>query len=578
MISDNQDIGLYIFSGNLVAGNYIGTDANGDAPATGSQPVGIQVGNGVGGPHNTIGGTTTAARNVISGNSGEGVLINAGATMTLVEGNYIGTNAAGTAAVPNGDGVEIAGSNNDTIGGTAAGAGNVISGNHAVGVSLSGASQITIQGNIIGLGADGLTILGQGGDGIALDGASGDNSIGGTIAGAGNTISANGNNGIDLLAGAGDTANTIVGNIVGLDAAGNAADNEFGMAIGGTGNTVGGTTAAARNVFGGNLGSSVTGAEIFLSGSLNLIEGNYIGTNKDATAAETNAGFFITGSNNTIGGVVSGSGNVIGGALVSAGIYILNSSMNLIEGNFIGTNAGGTIALPNGDGVVIDGSNNTIGGVAAGAGNTIAFNQSSATGKGVVVVAGTGNFVQSNSIYGNEHDGIQLYGGSSGLVSDNTIGGTIAGAGNIVFGNGGYGIDLLAGTGDTDNLIAGNIVGLNGSGNAAANTLGGMTIGGTGNTVGGTAAAARNVISGNSVLGSDVNGMFMSGSMNLIEGNYIGTTTGGTGAVPNGTGVEITGSNNTIGGTAAGAGAPSPSIRARVWWWTPEPAMPCCRT
>jgi parallel beta-helix repeat protein len=593
-------------SANLIEGNYVGTTAAGTAALSNGQ-FGIEIA----GPNNTIGGVGAGAGNVISGNgspaTGAGIIIFATAPNNLVVGNKVGTNQSGTNAVPNATGIDIEGAqttvggttsgagnlisgnnvgiglrsesnliagnyigtditgtlplgntvglfdsnnaSNNTIGGTTASAGNVISGNNFVGLSLNGDSGVVIEGNIIGLAANGSSMpgLGQGSDGIRLDGTSSGNTIGGTVAGAGNIVSGNGGYGIDLQAGAGDTGNLIVGNIVGLDGSGNAADNAYGVAIGGPGNTVGGTTAAARNVIAGNYGITVETADLFLSGSMNLIEGNYIGTNKDGTVGELNTGVFITGSNNTIGGAVPSSGNVIGGALDIAEVYIFNSSMNLVQGNHLGTNADGTAGLQGGDGVVIDGgSNNTIGGVAAGAGNTIAFNNR----KGVVVVAGTANAVLSNSIYNNHGDGIQFYGGNLGGVSANTIGGTIAGAGNIVFGNGGYGIDLLAGTVDTGNLIAGNVVGLDALGSAAANSLGGVAIGGTGNTVGGTTAGARNVISGNAT-----QGLKIVGSMNLIEGNYIGTNTDGTGAVPNnGTGVEITGSNNTIGGTAAGAG------------------------
>jgi parallel beta-helix repeat protein len=539
LISGNAGGVVVSATGNLISGNLIGTNQSGTNAVPNITGIDIEA------AQTTVGGTTSGAGNLISGNNG-GIVLNS--ESDLIAGNFIGTDITGTLPLGNNVGLEDGhNASNNTIGGTTASAGNVISGNTADGVSLSGASGVVIEGNLIGLAANGSGALGNTGDGIALDGASGDNTIGGTVAGAGNIISGNGGYGIDLQAGAGDTGNLIVGNIVGLDSSGNAADNAYGVAVGGTGNTVGGTTAAARNVIAGNYGITVGTADLFLSGSMNLIEGNYIGTNKDGTVGELNTGVFITGSNNTIGGAVPGSGNIIGGALVIAEVYIFNSSMNLVQGNHLGTNADGTAGLQGGDGVVIDGgSNNTIGGVAAGAGNTIAFN----TRKGVVVVAGTANAVLSNSIYDNKGDGIQFYGGNLGGVNDNTIGGTIAGAGNIVFGNGGYGIDLLSGSGDTGNLIAGNIVGLDASGNAAANSLGGVAIGGTGNTVGGTSAAARNVISGNTT-----QGLKIVGSMNLIEGNYIGTNTNGTGAVPNnGTGVEITGSNNTIGGTAAGAG------------------------
>ena len=109
-------------TGNKVQGNYIGTDASG------TQALG-----------NTIGGTTAAARNVISGNSTFGILIShTGALRNRVQGNYIGTNAAGTTKLGNGDdGVSIqVDADNNTIGGTTAGARNIISGNGGDGVEV----------------------------------------------------------------------------------------------------------------------------------------------------------------------------------------------------------------------------------------------------------------------------------------------------------------------------------------------------------------------------------------------------------------------------------------------------------
>ena len=113
-------------------------------------------------------------------------------------------------------------------------------------------------------------------------------------------------------------------------------------------------------------------------------------------------GISVTGSNNTIGGTTAAARNVISGN-ATQGINVVGS-MNLIEGNSVGTNAAGTSAVPNGDGVDISGSTNTIGATTAGAGNTIADN----TGNGVVVNAGTGNAVLSNPIYNNTVGGIEL--------------------------------------------------------------------------------------------------------------------------------------------------------------------------
>ena len=108
-----------------VAGNFIGTDATGQAAATNT--IGVFAGLGGSG---TIGGTAPADRNVISGNTA-GVRIES--DNNLVQGNLIGPTADGAAGVTPAPavaarpiGVQIVAGNNNTVGGSAAGAGNVI--------------------------------------------------------------------------------------------------------------------------------------------------------------------------------------------------------------------------------------------------------------------------------------------------------------------------------------------------------------------------------------------------------------------------------------------------------------------
>ena len=92
-------------TGNVVQGNMIGTNAAGSA-ALANHGDGVSIESGA--TANTIGGTATGARNVISGNTSDGVEITgAGTTGNVVEGDFIGTNAAGSAAIANYAGVEI---------------------------------------------------------------------------------------------------------------------------------------------------------------------------------------------------------------------------------------------------------------------------------------------------------------------------------------------------------------------------------------------------------------------------------------------------------------------------------------
>ena len=194
-------------------------------------------------------------------------------------------------------------------------------------------------------------------------------------------------------------------------------------------------------------------------------------------------------------------GNTIQGLVISGcgrdAIRVeATSTGNVIRNNRIGTNAAGTAAFPNG-------------------------------GRGIRVIAG---------------------------ANSNTIGGAAAADGNLISGNtgggAGPGVELLS----NNNVVRANIIGMDVNGTSAIPNAGGVHIGGSGNTVGGTSAGMRNLISGNTGDGVFINGAAAAG--NLVQGNCIGTQTICTIAAPNTTnGVEIAaGHDNIVGGTAAGAG------------------------
>jgi titin len=98
VISGNDGSGVNLNSagatGNVIQGNYIGVAANA-LVAVGNLRDGITL-NGT--PGNLIGGTNSGARNLISGNGQAGVYINGGSDGNRIEGNYIGTDAAGSSA------------------------------------------------------------------------------------------------------------------------------------------------------------------------------------------------------------------------------------------------------------------------------------------------------------------------------------------------------------------------------------------------------------------------------------------------------------------------------------------------
>jgi large repetitive protein len=164
-----------------------------------------------------VGGTASGAGNVISGNTEDGIVLGGDASSNLVQGNLIGTDAAGTSAVPNvEDGAVLdAGASSNTIGGTVAGARNVVSGNKQDGIVLDGGGTTAnlIQGNFIGTDGTGTLNLGNTGPGVSIDGGAASNTVGGTVAGAGNIIAFTvQQTGILIGNGAADT--TTVGNAV----------------------------------------------------------------------------------------------------------------------------------------------------------------------------------------------------------------------------------------------------------------------------------------------------------------------------------------------------------------------------
>ena len=571
LISGNGRDGIEFAAatGDLVLGNFIGTNAA-DTAALPNSVNGISLNSAA--TYITIGGTTAGSGNVLSGNTVYGIaLSDSGTADNLVVGNAIGTNAAGTAAIGNGSaGVDLdSGAANNTIGGTSAGASNIISGNTAYGVSLtgSGTNNNVVAGNLIGTNSAGTAALGSQGTGVGL--FSGSNTIGGGNVISGNVI------GIDL--GAND--NTILGNLIGTDVTGTVAvgNSEYGVLIhqGAQSNTIGGTTAAARNVISasGVRGVLIRNENVGDDAAFNVVEGNDIGTDVTGTIALGNAGYGIelTGGvhDNTIGGTTAGAGNLIAGN-TNNGIYISGSSANVIAGNVIGTNAAGTAALANnGAGISIDGgsTNNTVGGTTASARNIISGNTLSGvdiTGSGT-----TGNVVEGNYIGTNAAGTAALGNGGSGIgvdtgASGTTIGGTTAGAGNVISGNSSYGVLLRSASG---NLVQGNLIGTNAAGTAALGNVYGVEIdtASTNNTIGGTTASARNVISGNSASGIYLTDSGTTG--NLIEGNYVGTNAAGTAALANAYhGVLVNAANNTVGGTASGAGnVISGNVGSGVW-------------
>ncbi|NBC17997.1 MAG: T9SS type A sorting domain-containing protein [Bacteroidetes bacterium] len=341
---DLQDNG-----GNTIACNFLGTDPSGTLDRGNGNGDGVDVKSS----NNLIGSADGVMGNLASGSNNQGIRI-AGEDVTgnVVRGNRVGTDVSGTVALGNTfAGIIIDGASDTTVGGTAAGDGNLISGNRLNGIEIEETGFLAdnrIQGNYIGTDVTGQATLGNEEDGILLDRAA-YTVIGGDTPEAGNVISGNGDDGIDVF-GAESEQNVIQYNSIGV-----AAD---------------GTTP---------LGNAEDGIDLNDQPAFNEIRNNVIAANADW------------------------------------GIYINSGARETsVARNYIGTNEAGD-ALGNGLGGLLaeDSGPQIIGGTygEAGAcceGNTIAFNEGPGIGVRVTTTVSVEKGIRGNRIYANDGLGIDL--------------------------------------------------------------------------------------------------------------------------------------------------------------------------
>ena len=294
--------------------------------------------------NNTIGGTLSGARNLISGNRLPGVTFvnfSSNASGNLIQGNFIGTNVNGTEALPNeNDGVLLTGAPGNTVGGTAAGAMNLISGNANTGLTIGATSDNQVLGNLIGTDVTGTFAIPNGQRGIFVK-FSDRNKIGGTTAAARNVISGNRDAGLRIYGGVGgpgsppvgSSDNVVQGNFIGTDVTGaqklaNGTDGvQVTIQTGSANNIIGGATPAMRNIISGNGGNGVA-----------------IGIRLNDPTAPGSGGTGITIQNNYIGTDVSGN-NCLGNS--QDGVYIdADSTTNTISENLIACNGRNGVFIP----------------------------------------------------------------------------------------------------------------------------------------------------------------------------------------------------------------------------------------
>ncbi|MCU0708058.1 MAG: PKD domain-containing protein [Pirellula sp.] len=460
-------IDLFAISGVVIQGNYIGTDPTGMSNLPNQR--GIRIQRSIVGlaDDNRIGSLATGAGNLISGNTIAGVEIDggfAGIENNQVIGNWIGVDATGNAALPNGVGVLLI---NSTFATTVAS--NVISGNNTHGILITdGAVGNTIAGNILGLNADGTTAVPNLNHGISIENGSANNVIGGLDTDSRNIISGNNLFGVSVTS---SNDNRILGNYLGLDRTGAlqlanglgaiSLNNASFTSIGSNG-----TELNRNRIVGAD--ASQTGISLENQSNSNAITANHFGLSaSDQPLGYLNNVILISDSDeNTIGGTTEAERNVLG-QYTSHGILITNGSeLNVVTGNYVGVHPDGNSPL---------------------------FTESHQT-TGIALINSPNNFI--------------------GLAT--------IGAGNLISGNQ-TGI-FIGGTQSTSNEIIGNAIGLNADGNAAIGNEQGILIGDARNTrVGGVAVGQRNIISGNRI----GIGIYGDNRDTTISGNWIGTDASG---------------------------------------------------
>ncbi|MCB1036674.1 MAG: FG-GAP repeat protein [Acidobacteria bacterium] len=310
---------------NRVLGNSFGVDIAGTGTVGGSAP--ITVGSGTfGASGNEIGGSAPLEGNLLGGCIDPLIcaavtIVGTGTTDTLIQGNRIGTDAAGAVRLPGtqGTGILVDGASGTLIGGTAPMAPNVLAGNDTGFAGQHGILLVDIEttgnhieGNFIGTNLGGTAALGGYEDGVRILRAGG-NTVGGSATGAGNVIGGNSGDGIHVedISSAPASGNTVLGNRIGTTASGSAPlpNGDDGIYNESAKDTVVGAPGAG-NVIGANTGD---GIEVLGASCKGLvIQGNQVGTDPSAVLDLGNGGFglrLVEGEENLIGGSASGAGN-----------------------------------------------------------------------------------------------------------------------------------------------------------------------------------------------------------------------------------------------------------------------------
>lgn len=393
---------------SIIEGMHIGMDKSGLSVGTGNH-FGVLL--ETGSNNNVIGDWFHHSRNVIANNDSVGVRFKgSGTSNNGLYNSFIGVDALGMSAAPNGTGVLVADSANNTQIGDSLVYGNLISGNIKAGVALADtlSDANMIHGNLIGTNVLGTAAIGNH-KGIVIVKRSNLNGIGGP--GKGNLISGNDSCGIQL-----DTwANGVFSNFIGVDISGLAP-----LPNGGDGvlladpvgiNLIGFPLPEHGNIISGNTGNGIKMIGANLSGIAQNIIG--LGADSSIVIANKHNGILLDSACVFVG--IGGDSivnyNIISGN-DSCGIKLQNTAGgHVIAGNHIGTVFDGNSFINRGNGshgIRIEENSfwgSRIGdSTVAGSFNFIGFNG----GDGISIVNDDGNRMYRNMTWGNAGLGIDL--------------------------------------------------------------------------------------------------------------------------------------------------------------------------
>jgi hypothetical protein len=567
----------------IIRGCWFGVNAA-QAQSGGANGAGIFLSNS---NNNSIGGdlSVNPTYKVWINNKQDGIRIEGNSRYNTVYGTFVGTNLAGTAVLIAGQSIQNAAvylrqASYNSIGATGTGRRNILSrANYGVLIENTISRRNIVYNNLIGTNLAGATALPNGTNGVRIKDGCHNNEIGGKIAGEGNIISGNSQEGVYLE---GNVDSTLIGrNYIGLAADGST------LMVNGTGNNhhainVGGNTCEYTKIFYNVIVTPGRGSGIYNDGAgYDSICYNYIGT--DATGLlvrgigtdANQAGIMMNGGN-------AGPNNVFIGNVVAAstgnGIEVRSGAKNnmVFKGNIVGMNANG-LGTTFGNaktGIYIHpaaSTNLTFGGTTVADRNIVsrngrgtAYGCSSTDGAGLIIEQMNGASIYGNYIgvdatgnvgAGNGNSGISLNGGNNNIV----IGSMTAGARNVVCDNGKnctgppnntrHGIQFVSNGAATNMQVVGNYVGIGADGNTM--------IGNAEENI--SSWQTPNILIQNNVVAGGNKGIFLQPASAIncrIYGNYVGTDATGTLARPNNIGVHIAnGANlNTVGGTGAGEG------------------------